>query len=196
MEKIKSFLKSDGNKFTTLLIALTVGLALIILGNTNNASSKENEAENINTPEKSLSGENEIVYSADESYERILEKRLEETLSLISGAGKVKVMVKLNHSGEIVLSQDKNINENIVSEDDGEGGLRETRNYSEEIKNIIITEGGKQKPLILKEIEPTVSGVIVIAQGGGAANVKEQLINAVVTVLGVETHRVEVLKMK
>lgn len=195
MNKIKNiFNDGDSNKFLILLIALVIGLTLLVFSNY--LKPNENKEDNITVTTQSLNNTDEITYSYGESYEKKLETRLEEALSYVEGAGKVKVMVKLSHSSEIVLSQDKNLSENTISEDDGEGGLRETKNYSEEVKNIIITEGGSQRPLVLKEIEPQIEGVIIVCEGGGVATIKDQLMRAVTTVLGIEINKVEVLKMK
>ena len=52
------------------------------------------------------------------------------------------------------------------------------------------------KPLVLKEIQPKVQGVLVIARGGGSVEIKQSIIKAVQALLNVETHKIEVLKMK
>jgi len=41
-----------------------------------------------------------------------------------------------------------------------------------------------------------VEGVIIVAEGGDDILIKEALMNAAKTVLGIEMHKVQVLKMK
>jgi stage III sporulation protein AG len=49
---------------------------------------------------------------------------------------------------------------------------------------------------VLTEIEPTVRGVIVIAEGAADVSVRVKLSNAVMTVLGISADRIEVFEMK
>lgn len=51
------------------------------------------------------------------------------------------------------------------------------------------------KPVILKEIEPKVKGVVVVAQGANDARVKLELYKAVMTLLGVESSDIEIFAM-
>jgi stage III sporulation protein AG len=125
-----------------------------------------------------------------------LEARLEQVLSQIDGAGKVKAMVTLSYGKEIVLSQDQTTDESVSKETDSEGGVREVTSSRIEVKNIIITENGKQKPLIVKEIQPKVEGAIIVAEGGGKAVIKEAIVSSVSAALGIDAHKVHVLKMK
>ena len=116
-------------------------------------------------------------------YAKQAEARLDESLSKIYGAGKVKTMITYECGVEYVpaFSEDKQTTT----------GLDGNRNTTE--KNTIVMSGGK--PVILKEIEPKVKGVIVVAEGARDARVKLELYQAVMTLLGVESSDIEIFAM-
>ena len=57
------------------------------------------------------------------------------------------------------------------------------------------TSGGAET-IVLTEIEPTIRGVIVIAEGAADVSVRLKLQNAVITVLGITAERIDVFEMK
>ena len=129
--------------------------------------------------------------------ERSLERRLAEVLSMVEGAGEVEVMLTFSQSREIILAEDTTINESLVKEEDSAGGSRESSSLSKDARAILIqSPRGGQEPIILREIVPKVEGVIIVSEGGDNVFVREALIRAATTVLGVDIHRVQVLQMK
>lgn len=113
-----------------------------------------------------------------------INKELEKILSRVEGAGRVNVLINYKQSGEKILAYDfeSNINEK-------ESG-KENNSKSE-----VVYDGNKM-PVVLKEYMPKVEGVIIVAQGGDIENVKKQLIAGTVALLGIDEHKIEVLKMK
>ena len=129
--------------------------------------------------------------------ELYLERRLANVLSLVEGAGKVEVMLTFSQSREIVLAEDGVINESSIKEEDSAGGSRESSTSSKDMRTILVqSPRGGQEPIILREIVPRVEGVIIVAQGGDNVFVREALMHATRTVLGVDIHRVQVLQMQ
>ncbi|HYE09682.1 MAG TPA: stage III sporulation protein AG, partial [Patescibacteria group bacterium] len=55
-------------------------------------------------------------------------------------------------------------------------------------------QGGTSKPLVLKEVNPDIKGVIIVAEGAKDPKVKLQLTEAVQTVLDVPAYRVSVFE--
>jgi stage III sporulation protein AG len=127
-------------------------------------------------------------------YERALEERLAYFLSLVDGAGTVTVMVSPLTGRETIFAVDRTENTTQTSEADSEGGTRETlqSQFSEET---IILENrmGTIEPLILREIEPRVAGIVIVATGGECPHVREALTRAARAVLGLEPHMIQVL---
>lgn len=174
----------DKKTWINIITALFIGIMLILMSNTlfkkNNEKTviKTNENQNLN-----INPQNN-----NQSYEENIERRLENILSNVEGVGMVKVMVTTKNSSEIMIAKD--ISEERTSTTDGGVNNESTKN---EAKNVIL---GNEEPLVLTEYQPKIEGVAVIAQGGGNIKIKNEIIKAVQALLGVESHKIEVLKMK
>jgi stage III sporulation protein AG len=124
---------------------------------------------------------------------RDLEDHLSNILSKIQGAGKVSVMITLKSGKEIIPAKDESISDRVTNEKDTEGGIR-TINEKTTSDKVVFAEvqGGSSEPLILKEINPEIKGVIVVAGGAKDARVKLKISQAVQTVLDIPAYRVTV----
>lgn len=109
------------------------------------------------------------------------EERLEEILSDIEGAGEVSVMITYYSTAEKDIAYETKTN--TVGQD--------TRSEESEDKKAVMSDG---EPMVLKEVYPKVKGVIVTADGGGNAAVKQAICEAVTAVMDVPAHRVMVYK--
>jgi len=131
------------------------------------------------------------------SYERALELRLEEALSKVEGVGRVHVVVNFVQGRETVFVVDSNTTTSVTQEQDAQGGTRYQSNQTAQDKTIIITDRtGVDRPLVQKEIEPIIGGVIIIAEGGGDIIVRDALIRATSTLLGLDINSVHVMQMQ
>jgi len=129
--------------------------------------------------------------------ERAFEEELEAFLSLVSGAGQVRVMVSAFGGRETVFAVDTTANHSYILEEDAQGGTRDQRQISTQEQTVIITDrNGLDQPLILREIEHRIEGVVIIAEGGGDPFVRDALTRAAMAVLGTDAHRVQVLAMQ
>lgn len=182
--------KQDKKNLNKLLIAFLAGILMLISSNTLFKKDKKEE------PKIELFEKSEKVDQENISFEKKLEQRLEEALGLVDGVGKVKVLLTLTNGREIVIAENSVRSESTIREVDGAGGSRDVSDKKEEETQILINNAGKEEPLIVKEIEPKIEGVIIVAQGGGDIVVKDALIKAAQTVLGIEAHKVQILKMK
>ena len=134
--------------------------------------------------------------SADD-YEVTLTKKLTDILSFVDGAGKVQVMLTFSESREIVIAEDVKFEEARTSENDSEGGEREVYSLKTTGQSLFVkNKDGTETPVILKELVPKVEGVLTVAEGGGDVLIKDALMRAAQTVLGIELHKISVLKMK
>ncbi len=109
------------------------------------------------------------------------EARLEEILSDIDGAGKVSVMITYYSTAEKDIAYETKTN-NV--------GL-DSRSESSEDRKAVMTDGS---PMVLKEVYPRVKGVIVTADGGADAAVRQAISEAVTAVMDVGAHRVRIYK--
>jgi len=195
MDKLRKLFKGKNkNTITNLAVAATIGILLLVM-NGEFFGEKEENAEVRVLPEEAGNSIETISRQIPSTHEGILEARLEEAFSHVQGVGEVRVMLTLAHGREIVIAEDILLNESNTSEVDASGGTREVSTTSLNSNKIIIGGSGGHQPLILKEIEPQVEGVIIIAEGGDNVTVREALINATRTVLGIDAHRVQVLQM-
>lgn len=135
--------------------------------------------------------------AAQEEYVTQLEKRLSDALAYMDGAGKVKVMITLQSSAEKVVEKDTPGSRASTAETDAEGGRRSVNEMESGESTVYVTgENGVQTPYVVKHIEPKIEGVIVIAQGGGSAQVRQNITEAVQALFNIEAQKVKVVKMK
>jgi stage III sporulation protein AG len=173
-----------------LVMFLLAGVALMMLGKVF-APAKQTIKEE---PAPSL---HEPTETAGFRAERELERRLEEAFAAVEGVGRVRVLVNLSADKETVYASDINQNESFTRENDGQGGSRESRSKQSQEKMVTIKDtSGMERPLVIKESTPKVTGVAIIAQGGDNAFVKDALTKAACTVIGIEANKVQVLKMR
>ncbi|MCL1787520.1 MAG: hypothetical protein FWG38_06000 [Defluviitaleaceae bacterium] len=126
--------------------------------------------------------------------ERALEARLEAFFTLVEGAGRVRVMVSPLTGRETIFAVDVNKSESFSAEQDAQGGTRETRQQQSQEKTVMVTDRqGTDRPLVLRETEPTLRGVVIIAQGGDNPMVRDALTRAARAVLGLDAHQIQIL---
>jgi len=120
-----------------------------------------------------------------------LEQRLEELLSSVEGAGRVRVMLTVSRGREIVLANTHNIDNSSTRETDSAGGTRDIETTREQEAYVIIrTADGSEAPLVLAELEPTIEGVAIVAEGGNCIVVANNLIRLTAAALGIGIHLV------
>lgn len=105
------------------------------------------------------------------------ENKLERTLSQIEGAGEAKVVLTLDGGSRQVLARNQ--------DRDGEGGG----------SNTVVTVGkgsGQQEAVPIQTVAPQFRGALVVCPGGGSAQVRLKLIEAVSVVTGLGSDRIAV----
>ncbi len=105
------------------------------------------------------------------------ENKLERTLSQIEGAGEAKVVLTLDGGSRQVLARNQ--------DRDGEGGG----------SNTVVTVGkgsGQQEAVPIQTVAPQFRGALVVCPGGGSAQVRLKLIEAVSAVTGLGSDRIAV----
>lgn len=150
----------------------------------------------ITIPVKDTEGEVEVTNSDTMSdsteYANYLERRLEQILSQIEGAGDITCMVTLRTSAEQVVEKDMEISDDAVTEKDSQGGERSTNQSSRSETTIYTEENGK--PYISKEISPKVEGVLILAEGGDNSVVVKNITEGIQALFGIESHKIRIVK--
>lgn len=187
--KFKEYFGEINNKelIRNLFIILIVGIIIFIIADIIIQGGDENI---IRTD---INYQNESSSNILSDYSSILESKLEEILGQLKGVGKVQVMVTLEDTTEVIPAFNTTKNNETTNELDSQGGTREI--VREDMTIQIVTDDGGA-PIVLKEIKPTIRGVIVIAEGAENSVIKEMLYDAVKTVLGIPGNRVEVYSSK
>lgn len=135
----------------------------------------------------------------DESMEYclMLEDRIEELLSCMDGVGQVQAMVTISTSKELIVEKDEPVSRSTVTETDGSGGSRSTNESNFEYETIYQTDNeGNKIPYVVKQIEPEIQGITVVAQGGGNAVVQKNISDVLEALFHIEAHKIKVVKMK
>lgn len=132
---------------------------------------------------------------ADRLYEQELEERVRDILRHVDGVGEVDVMITLRSSKEKVIHVDKDTSRSSTEEKDSAGGTRTA--LTENIKESALLSGGAgtvSDPVVEKELLPEIAGIVISAQGGGSAQVKAEISEAMVALFGIPAHKIKVLK--
>lgn len=194
MELLKKFIKIDNSKKnnepSSWFILLCIGLILFFLSSTIVDTKNTTKKNNILASDKT-------VEQKKESYEADMEKRLKDILSRVDGAGNVEVMLTISYGKELVLADDTVIEQNTAQEKDNAGGTRDTKNYSQDKKTVMYTkQNGNNEPVVIKEIEPKIEGIIIVSEGGDDVIVQSNLRKAAQALFNIPAHKIEVFKMK
>ena len=190
--------EEQGNKKTTkklsmdkLLLILLAGITLVILSIPNGEKKSEK------TKEEIIKEPENIITVTNDTYEKLLEDRLMELLSNVEGVGKTKVMITIKSTGEKVILKERPYSKSISSETDSEGGKRDTEEITQS-EVVVYIEGsdGSKTPYVIKETEPQIEGIAVIAEGGDNIYIIKDIKEAVAALFDVPSHKIKVMKMK
>lgn len=185
LEKLRHMRKDQ------LLIFFLVGVLLLVIALPSGTKEKEKDSRH-----SEIDGEEAVGTQAEEQdYARYLERRLEETLSQLDGAGNVRVMVTLQSSAQKIVEKDTQGEKDAITEEDSQGGRRTSENTSHQETTVYEGMGEKsQEPYVSKELTPRVEGVVVLAEGGENALVKKNITEAIQALFGIDTHKIRIMK--
>lgn len=199
---LKKYAKSGLKKENMIVIILTGILLFIIAMPVKENSKKESvlmDSKNEIMDEKQGALQSEVWQEEDQSmrYADYLEKRLEETLSMMEKVGKVEVMVMVSASKRDMVEKDRSTIRSNTAETDSEGGTRKVNNTeSSETTLFTVDENGNQIPYVIQVFEPEIEGVMVVAEGAGREKVNSDITEAIQALFGVEAHKIKIVKMK
>jgi stage III sporulation protein AG len=190
----ENFLMLNLSKRTiaNLIIVFCLGLALILIADFYRDIKPKATAED-DIYSENVQNQVNASDSTETDYVRDLENELSSILAKIQGAGRVSVMITLKSGREIIPAKDESISDKVTNEKDTSGGTRVIDEKTTDDKVVFTSaQGGNSKPLIIKEINPEVKGVIVVAEGAKDSKVKLLISQAVQTVLDIPAFRVTV----
>lgn len=116
--------------------------------------------------------------------EETLEVQLAQILSLIHGAGRVDVLLTPLKGEETVYQTDEDISSGEHTAD-------------QRSDTVLITGEGRLETGLVKQINPPVyRGAVIVCQGAGNPQVRLSVVEAVMSVTGLTSDKITVLKMK
>lgn len=156
----------DRYKYAVLVALIGAGLLLLPAGRRAAAGSPETRGPAVEEPD--------------------LQAALEEILGSISGVGQVKVLLTLDSDGEAQLAQDTELSYS--------GNTASPEDYARRSKTVLVDGASGDETVVVRRTYPTYRGALVVCQGGGRAEVRLAVTEAVAAVTGLPSDRVTVAK--
>jgi len=126
-----------------------------------------------------------------------LERELTALLKRVHGVGDVVVMVTLESGPVYEYAYNSEATGRTTQEEDSNGGTRVITESTDRDQIVIArSNGNEETALITREMQPCLSGVMVIAEGAEHPEVYERLFRAVQSGLNIAAHRIIILPMK
>ena len=168
-----------------LLLLLLAGLLLLAVsfpsGEDTPASETEPAAEGLS--------------QSRQSYCEELEEKLAAALEKVEGVGRTSVMITLKSDGKKLVEKDAERTESREERGQEESGSS-LANVQERNSTVYEKNGqGGETPYVTETLEPEISGVLVVAEGGGRIKTVQEITDAVMALFGVEAHKIKVMKM-
>lgn len=139
--------------------------------------------------DKTDADDNQYISASD--YCLQTESKLGRILSTVKGAGSVEVMINFESTPERILAYIVTVNANKSASGDTNFNETDNKTQSPQILNV----NGQQVPLVLKELAPKVTGVIVVSEGADNIKTRLDLINATAVLLDIDRENIIVLTM-
>ena len=160
-----SNIRETVKKYRYVIVVLLIGLLLMLFPQSEEAKS-------------------EMSVVTQQKTEKTLQDELEQLLSQLEGAGRVKVLLT-EAEGERKVFQTNDNTERTEST----GSVRK--------ETVIVTDAGRgEDGLVQQTVAPVYLGAVILCQGAGSATVRLAIIEAVSSATGLATHNISVLKMK
>lgn len=194
--KDNSFIEKIMKK-ENMIVFVLIGILLLVIAIPIGEDKTEEESPTGEDKEKEAETLYEMQQDENLEYCLQLESRIEELLSSMDGVGEVQAMVTLVTSKELVVEKDEPVTRSTITENDGDGGSRSTNESSFDYETIYETDNdGNKIPYVIKQIEPEIQGITVVAQGGGNALVQKNISEVLEALFHVDAHKIKVVKMK
>lgn len=118
-----------------------------------------------------------------ERFIRGTEERLCKAISGIKGAGQTEVFLSVENTFETVYASNASIDES---------GDELKKNKTTQKELALTNADGTQKPVIVKQLCPKISGVLVVCEGGENPVTREEIIKSVSIAVGISASKIYV----
>ena len=165
-------LKALASKYKFVLLVIAAGVVLLLL-----PPAGEGE-------EEAPAQEAAVQTDSDPFSPENLERRLEEALSRVEGAGEVDVVLSVKSGARSILAQD------------GQTSQREGE-VDSATSTVVITNGDRgEETVALQQLSPQYQGALVVCSGGDDPAVRLRLSEAVCALTGLGADKISICKGK
>lgn len=123
-----------------------------------------------------------------------LEMQVQSILSTIEGVGSSKVLITFKGSEKQVLAMQEETKTTSVTDSESNGNRTTTETVTEKTP-IMVTINGVAQPVVLQTFRAEIDGIVIVADGGDNVLVKMKIVDAVCTLLNVDTAKIKIFKM-
>ena len=150
-----------------VLLAVLLGVVLLLLPDGKAASDGENAAR-----------------LAD--FDRTaVQREMEDILSAIDGAGRLRLMLTVRGGGELELAQDRALTQKQTDSAD---------EYSDKTETVVLGSGSGAEVVVTQSRYPEFVGALVVCEGGGSAAVRLEITRALCALTGLPSDKISVIK--
>lgn len=167
-EKFQTFWR----KYKFVLLVLLIGVVLLVWPAGNGIAQKV---------EASAAPAAARTETADD-----MEERMEAILSRIDGVGELELMLTVESTGQQEFAVDTELRYS--------GQTAAPDDYSRRSETVVVSGSGGDTPVVARNICPTYRGALVVCQGGGSAEVRLAVTQAVSALTGLSSDRITVVK--
>lgn len=132
--------------------------------------------------------------SPKEEEQTSLEMQVQSILSTIEGVGNSKVLITFKGSEKQVLAMQEETKTTSVTDSETNGNRTTTETVTEKTP-IMVTINGVAQPVVLQTFRAEIDGIVIVADGGDNVLVKMKIVDAVCTLLNVDTAKIKIFKM-
>ena len=169
-----------------IIVIIVCGIIILAGSFFDGSGSKNSSSDEVSssTSDNEL-GEDEAL-NVMNIYAKRQEEKLRELLESMDGVGQAKVMVMLAESEEKVA---------LKNTERGENKGKDSSDISEKSENVIVTNGGDEKPYVVSVTSPKIAGVAIVCEGADGGKKDSEIIDMVGALFGIESHKIKVTKM-
>ncbi len=169
-----------------IIVIIVCGIIILAGSFFDGSGSKNSSSDEVSssTSDNEL-GEDEAL-NVMNIYAKRQEEKLRELLESMDGVGQAKVMVTLAESEEKVA---------LKNTERGENKGKDSSDISEKSENVIVTNGGNEKPYVVSVTSPKIAGVAIVCEGADGGKKDSEIIDMVGALFGIESHKIKVTKM-
>lgn len=155
-------------KYKFVLLVILAGIILLLLPRSGGEK------------EKAASGTDANAFAAQEFDLEGMEHKLEDVLSDVAGAGKVRVVLTVKGGTRQVVAQDG-----------------KTSDREDSTSTVVVSKGsGVEETVLLQQIYPQYQGALVVCAGGDDPAVRLKIVEAVSALTGLGSDKISICKSK